>query len=130
MPTYATMVFSACRQEGQACIEYSWVPTGRRHTIRLHANAADSETDKVAKTTHVQVYALRNVGMGLPAGGWQFPAGPPPAGKFLVGAYVHAIRDYAFGYALYEDGTIGNPDRIQLVSVPTGYDCGAPRSDS
>lgn len=122
MPPVATMVFSACRPDGQACIEYSWVPTGQRYSIRLGGTAVGASTDPAPAATHVQVYRLLNAGMGLPHD-WQFPAGPPPAGKVLVGAYVHAVRDRAFGYAVYEDGTISIPDQVGLVIVPPGYEC-------
>jgi hypothetical protein len=123
-PPPATMIFSACRVDADACIEYSWIPTGQRHTIFLRTSTAmDSSTDPAPNATHVQVYTMRNGRVGLPPEGWQFPSLVSTSAKRLVGAVVHANGDHAFGQVVYEDGTIGALSSVRLVPVPPTYGC-------
>ena len=128
MPNVATLVFAACRNEDvDACIEYSWVPTGRRHVINLaNGKPSDHSTDPAPQATHVQVYKLRLGKYGVPPNTWQFPAGPPPGNKYLASATVVASGKRAEGYAVYDDGTSAVPDTVQLVPVDTTYSCGRP----
>lgn len=126
MASHATMVFSACRPDGMACVEYSWVPTGQRHVIQLGNQPADAQTSPAPQVTHVQVYRLRNANFGLPPAGWQFPRTPAQPGRFLAAATIHVIRDRAYGFAVYDDGSMALPDDIQLVPITNEYDCGHP----
>ena len=123
-----TLVFS-CSQVADppgACVEYSWLPTGLRHVIALRPGSlTDSRTDQHANVTRIQVYSLRNgrYGQAQTASGWQFPAGPPPVGKHLVGAVIHVFGSQADGCGLYDDGTASPIDTVQLQPVPP-FVCG------
>ena len=55
MARYAGMVFSVDNKDGRACIEYSWVPTGQRHSIVLPGNTdAGSQTDRAPDATDAE----------------------------------------------------------------------------
>ena len=128
MAANATLVFSCCPSEGQSgsCIEYSWVPTGRRHTIKLsQGGPSGARTDPDAAVTMVQVYSLRHgrYGQAQTANGWMFPAGPPPQGKALAGAVVHVVGSIAYGYGLYDDGAASAVEKHMLQPVPP-FECG------
>jgi hypothetical protein len=84
MPAQVTldMTFSRDVYNGPACLEYSWVPEGKRRTILLKATQqSGSSKDQVSSDlhpSHVQVYSLTNDEQWSTEG-WQFPAGPPHA---------------------------------------------------
>jgi hypothetical protein len=74
-----TMDFWRDDHTGPACLEYSYVPEGKRRIIQLRpgqqeAIQADTVPDDL-KPSHVQVYTLTNndtVSLDM----WQFPPGP------------------------------------------------------
>jgi hypothetical protein len=125
MADFKTMVFSACRGDGAACIQYSWVPTGERHEIELNNKPVDSSQDDVngQRISHVQVYRLRNVNMGLTKD-WIFPAFGTELPEEVVGAYVHATNKQAFGYVVYKDGRASQVSYVDLEPVSPEYRCG------
>ena len=57
-----TMTFWRDDSSRPACLEYSWVPEGLRHTIQLDSGQREgSETDTISdelNPSHVQVYRL------------------------------------------------------------------------
>lgn len=127
MATQATLVFTGCAPENRpdACIEYSWVPTGQRHVIELKGQAVGTRTDRHSDVTHVQVYSLRSgrFGQAPSSNGWQFPPGPPPSGTHLVSATVVVAGEYAYGTAVYDDGSASTIDIVQLHHVQP-FKCG------
>ena len=75
-----TMDFWRDDYTGPACLEYSYVPEGKRRTIQLRPGQQEAIQDDTVpddlKPSHVQVYTLTNndaVSLGM----WQFPPGPP-----------------------------------------------------
>src|SRR5580692_4060470 len=90
------------------CLEYSWVPEGRRRVILLEAGQQEgARTDPIAaglKPSHVQVYSLTN---GIHSTeGWQFPPGPPHLTP-VVSARVEVFesRMEVVGTVYYADGS-------------------------
>jgi hypothetical protein len=104
-----TMTFWRDDYTGPACLEYSWVPEGKRHTIQLKPGQQEgSETDSISddlNPSHVQVYRLTNNEM-VSVDMWQFPPGPPhslPVESAKVD--VFQARELAVGVVRYTDGT-------------------------
>ena len=95
---------------GPACLEYSWVPEGKRHTILLDPGQPEGfRTDPIADDIHpsfVQVYRLSN-NQRTSLEMWQFPKGPPPHGSDVDRAEVevHESTMEAVGTVFYTDGT-------------------------
>ena len=104
-----TMTFWRDVYTGPGCLEYSWVPEGKRHTIHLLPGQQEgSETDTIPddlKPSHVQVYRLNNDDH-VSADMWQFPPGPPHVLP-VAGAKVDVFqaRVEVVGVVHYTDGT-------------------------
>ena len=104
------MKFRRDKFTGPACLEYSWVPEGKRHVILLRPGQQEgSRTDQIPDTlkpSHVQVYRLDN-NKEVSAEQWQFPPGPPhPAPVASASVEVHQLQMEAVGTVYYTDGTI------------------------
>src|ERR1039458_6094077 len=80
---------------GHACLEYSWVPEGHRHTILLNAGQQESRrsdpTSEGLRPSHVQVYVLTNDLHSTE--GWQFPPGVPQELLFILAGGSVRCRD-------------------------------------
>lgn len=115
--TKIQMTFIRDHQDGPGCLEYSWVPQGVRHHILLKGGQRQgSENDTIPddlKPSHVQVYVLKlNPNFGLD--NWQFPAGPPKQGTYVVRATVEVHNKQpleAIGTVYYADGTTASSRR-------------------
>jgi hypothetical protein len=110
-----TMKFSRDVYSGAACLEYSWVPQGKRHTIQLlPGKKEDTQTDSVSADTnpsHVQMYSLSNnqkVGLKM----WQFPPGPPRSTP-VIRATIEVTDKEVVGTVYYLDGSSAS-DKHQL----------------
>jgi hypothetical protein len=119
------MVFWRDDDEGSGCLEYSWVPTGRRHHISLAGGIQEeSETDSVedgTEITNVQVYVATNdneVNIEM----WQFPA----VGKLVIAksrVEIFQRRREIVGTAYFVDGTVATYTEILQTGgkkCPTG----------
>ena len=102
-----------------ACLEYSWVPEGRRRVILLPRGQQEgNRTDPIAgdlNPSHVQVYSLTN-GM-YSTEGWQFPPGPPHATP-VVRAQVEVFEKEmeVVGTVYYADGsTASQTQKLEKV---------------
>jgi hypothetical protein len=116
-----TMTFWRDDSSGPACLEYSWVPEGLRHTIQLDSGQREgSETDTISdelNPSHVQVYRLNNF-EGASTEKWQFPDGPPhalPVGSAKID--VFQSREVVVGIVIYTDSTNAASARV-LDSFP------------
>lgn len=113
-----TINFTRDEYQDAACLEYSWVPEGKRRVIQLHpGDRTGTQTDSVADDlhpSHVQVYTLNsNNRVGLTM--WQFPTIPgPEIGKAFVN--VIQARLEAIGEVQYDDGTLGPPSSMTLYT--------------
>jgi hypothetical protein len=94
---------------GSACLEYSWVPEGRRRTILLEKGQQEGRrSDPISSDlnpSHVQVYSLTNDLYST--SGWQFPPGPPhatPVVRALVQVFEQNME--VVGTVYYADGSI------------------------
>jgi hypothetical protein len=92
-----------------ACLEYSWVPQGIRHTILLQPGVQEGSStnpmpDEI-EPSHVQVYTLNN-NNNVSTAMWQFPPGPPH-GSPVVRASVEVFEANAeaIGTVYYADGS-------------------------
>jgi len=101
---------------GPACLEYSYVPEGKRRTIQLRPGQQEAiQTDTVPddlKASHVQVYTLTNndaVSLAM----WQFPPGPPH-NLPVVGAQVSVLQErlFAGGTVTYSDATVNSGSAV------------------
>jgi len=107
-----TMDFWRDNYAGPACLEYSYVPEGKRRTILLRAGQQEAiQTDTVPddlKASHVQVYTLTNNGV-VSLSMWQFPPGPPYALR-VIGAQVSVLQErmLAAGMVTYSDLTVNS----------------------
>ena len=113
----------------KGCIEYSYVPEGRRRNIVLPPGVQEGYSDDVVpdgtRPSHVQVYVATT---GMPPASlemWQFPPGPPyhlPIKRARV--ELHGRRGVAVGIVWYEDGHEAR-DEHPLEPIPrdcpTGY---------
>ena len=111
-----TMVFWRDDYVGPACLEYSWVPEGKRHTIQLAPGQQQgSQTDSIPddlNPSQVQVYRLNNNDL-ISAEMWQFPPGPPhalPVASAKVD--VFQLREEAVGVVRYADDTTAAGARV------------------
>jgi hypothetical protein len=106
MPTTATMTFRRTDYSGRGCLEYSWVPEGKRRIIILEPGQAQhTQIDTVPdnlKISQVQVYVLNNGELSTAT--WQFPPGPPYAHPVAT-ASVSVMAKEAVGSVQYTDGT-------------------------
>ena len=106
------MVFWRDSDAGPACLEYSWVPEGKRKLIRLpRQRDEDSRTDPVSETiSRVQVYRLVCNDVGTD--NWQFPAGPPRNSRIVYAAIqVFEDRGRVVGTAYFADGSSATDSR-------------------
>jgi len=117
----------------QACIEYSYVPEGKRRTLVLQSGQQEAiQTDTVAddlKPSHLQVYALTNNGV-VSLDMWQFPLGPPHALP-VVGAQVSVLQErmVAAGTVTYSDATVDSGSApLDMYSRPCPQDVGKPEA--
>lgn len=107
-----TMDFWRDDYSGPACLEYSYVPEGKRRTILLKPGEQEAiQTDTVSddlNPSHVQVYTLTNNGV-VSLSMLQFPPGPPYALP-VVGAQVSVLqaRMVAAGMVTYSDSTVNS----------------------
>lgn len=100
-----TLVFWRDDDDGPACIEYSWVPEGKRRVILLSAQQDEgSRTDPVLdNVSHVQLYRLASTGRG--ADSWQFPPGTPRSSPVIYATVeVFHSRGELVGTVHYADG--------------------------
>jgi len=109
MAKQITMNFRRDDHSGPACLEYSWVPQGLRHTILLHkGQKEDSRTDPISddlNPSHVQVYRLDNNNR-VSAAMLQFPPGPPHAAPVdRATLAVDQQRRQVVATVHYADGT-------------------------
>lgn len=102
-----TMDFWRDDYSEEACLEYSYVPEGKRRTILLRpgqqeAHQSDTVSDEI-KVSHVQVYTLTNNGR-VSLSHWQFPPGPPHSLP-VIKAEVSVVqtRMVAAGKVIYSD---------------------------
>ena len=106
------MTFRRDVDHGPACLEYSWVPEGKRRSIHLRpVETYGSQTDTVPDAlnpSHVQVYALNN-NRQASTPGWQYPIGPPH-GTPIQSAVTEVFqsRGEAVGTTYYKDGKSAN----------------------
>lgn len=113
MSKQITMVFWRDKYKGPGCLEYSWIPEGRRHYINLMPGTQQgSSTDTVddnLNASHVHVYVATNSGE-VSIEMWQFPSTPPPKGSPIVSAQVLLFEEAKLivGTAFYADGTIAS----------------------
>jgi hypothetical protein len=121
MTKQITMRFWRDDYIGPACLEYSWVPEGLRHTILLTPGQQEgSQTDSISddlNPSHVQVYRLDNNNM-VSTEMWQFPTGPPhtaPVDGATVEVYQQRLE--VVGTVHYADGTSAY-DTHSLDSFP------------
>jgi hypothetical protein len=105
---------------GHACLEYSWVPEGRRHTILLEPGQQEiCRSDPFPgdfSASHVQVYALTNDLHST--AGWQFPPGPPhatPVVRALVQVFEEKME--VIGTTYYADGSTATQNQ-KLDELP------------
>ena len=105
---------------GHACLEYSWVPEGHRHTILLNAGQQESRrSDSISeelRPSHVQVYVLTNDLQSTE--GWQFPPGPPhptPVVRAVVQVFEGKME--SVGTVYYADGSSATQTQT-LTKVP------------
>ncbi len=113
----------------RACLEYSYVPEGKRRTLLLKAGQQETvQTDTIPddlKPSHVQVYTLTNNGE-VSLDMWQFPPGPPHDLP-VVGAQVSVLeaRMVAAGAVTYSDATVDSGSApLDLYSRPCPQDVG------
>jgi hypothetical protein len=109
-----TMVFWRDADKEPACLEYSWVPEGKRHVIRLTPGLQeDSRTDPIPmdEISHVQVYRLTSDAVGIDS--WQFPPGPPHSAPVIYAAVeVFEKRMEVVGTVHYSDGSSASDRRL------------------
>lgn len=116
-----------------ACLEYSYVPEGKRRTLLLKPGQQEAiQTDTVPddlKPSHLQVYTLTNNGV-VSLDMWQFPPGPPHVLP-VVGAQVSVLqgRMVAAGTVTYADATVDSGSApLDLYSRPCPQDLGKPKA--
>jgi hypothetical protein len=100
---------------GSACLEYSWVPTGRRMTLQLPLgqNVA-SRVDQVdTDITQLQVYSLVDGNLGI-SNVWYLPPNPD---KSIAFATIYVSGGEVVGTEQFTDGTSVQDKRL-LKSNP------------
>jgi len=125
MATTATMTFRRTDYSGRGCLEYSWVPEGKRRIIILGPGQAEhTQADTVPdnlKISQVQVYVLSNDELSTEM--WQFPPGPPHTHPVTT-ASVSVLAKEAVGTVQYTDGTQAADTRhldAYPRKCPTGF---------
>ena len=115
-PPKSNMVFKRSLYKGKGCLEYSWVPEGKRRLIQLNPDVKEREGDgPTAKdASHVQVYALSNGLYGVKD--WQFPSGSPHPSP-VVRAIVEVKETEAVGTVYYQDHSSAR-DTTALLPMP------------
>jgi IPT/TIG domain-containing protein len=115
-PVKRNMLLTRDLYKGKACLEYSWVPEGKRRVVQLNPNVKEREGEgpSANDASHVQVYALSNGLYGLTD--WQFPSGPPHASP-VMRASVEVKETEAVGTVFYHDRSSAS-DRKALVPMP------------
>jgi hypothetical protein len=116
-----------------ACLEYSYVPEGKRRTLLLKPGQQEaSQTDTVPddlEASQVQVYTLTNNGV-VSLDMWQFPPGPPYAFP-VVSAQVSVLQErmVAAGMVTYSDWTVDSGSApLDAYSRPCPQEFGKPRA--
>src|SRR5690349_21406541 len=127
-----TMDFWRDDYNDRACLEYSYVPEGKRRTLLLKAGQQEAvQTDTIPedlKPSHVQVYTLTNNGE-ISLDMWQFPPGPPHDLP-VVGAQVSVLQErmVAAGAVTYSDATVDSGSApLDLYPRPCPQDVGKRR---
>jgi hypothetical protein len=117
----------------RACLEYSYVPEGKRRTLLLKPGQQEAiQTDNVPddlKPSHVQVYTLTNNGV-VSLDLWQFPPGPPYVLP-VVSAQVSVLQErmVAAGMVTYSDATVDSGSApLHPYSRPCPQDLGKPEA--
>ena len=112
MAKQITMVFWRDKCTGTGCLEYSWIPEGLRHNLKLlpgmlEDKSIDSINDDL-NPSHVQVYVTSN-NDAASVEMWQFPSGPPVASP-IAAALVEIFerRNQIIGTVYYDDGTMAS----------------------
>ncbi len=116
-PPKDRMVFKRDLYKGKGCLEYSWVPEGKRRVITLNPDIKEGvgEGPTSNEASHVQVYALTNGLYGLKE--WQFPKGSPTSSQ-VVSAMVELKELEAIGTVFYADGSSATDKRgLQPVHI-------------
>ncbi len=109
MPKTVIMTFWRDNYTGPACLEYSWVPEGKRRNIQLEPGQQKGtnkdEVDDGLDPSHVQVYVATN-NEAVSIANWQFPEGKPgPAPIMTARVEVHQEQLEIIGAVIYEDGS-------------------------
>jgi hypothetical protein len=107
-PGRLPIIFRRDLYEEGACLEYSWVPEGKRHVMRLEPlQQQDSESDPlddVSQIGCVQVYRLVSNRVG--ADSWQFPETASYDSQIVAALVQVSERDMlVVGTVFYADGT-------------------------
>jgi hypothetical protein len=117
----------------RACLEYSYVPEGKRRTLLLEPGQQEAtQTDNVPddlKPSHVQVYTLTNNGE-VSLDMWQFPPGPPYVLP-VVSVQVSVLQErmVAAGMVTYSDATVDSGSApLHPYSRPCPEDLGKPKA--
>ncbi len=105
MPRTLTMTFRRADYRGAACLEYSWVPEGKRRTLILAPGVRElANADSVSgAASHVQVYVLNNNNRASTEM-WQFPPGPPRPHELTAALIDVRAPLEAIGTAFYAGG--------------------------
>jgi hypothetical protein len=106
--------------DGPACLEYSWVPEGLRHTLRMMPGEREVSATDVGldETSNLQVYVLTSNDR-VSLADIQFPDSPPP--RRLVSASVDVRENDLRVEVTVEDATGGTATgsfALERVSRP------------
>jgi hypothetical protein len=105
IPPQGKMKFLRDTDKGFACLEYSWIPEGKRYVIRLSPGQMEGEgTGPTSKdASDIQVYRL-SIDPESGLRDWNFPLeGPYPSR--LVAGEINVSGKEAIGTAQYKNGT-------------------------
>ena len=109
MDKQITMVLWRDDFAGSGCLEYSWIPEGLRHNLKLEPGIQQGKsTDSIdydLNPSQVQVYvASNNDAVSIEM--WQFPSGPPKSSP-VVSALIVLFEKASLivGTVFYADGT-------------------------
>jgi hypothetical protein len=115
MPRKRSMTMLRDNDDGEGCIEYSWVPTGQRRSLfLLIGQQQDGRVEELKEASKVQVYVLTQGQESL--ADWVFPA----AGQKEIVSATIAVREAANvvdAIVFYEDGSHESFSR-DLENVP------------
>ncbi len=106
------IVFGRDNLAGSACLEYSWVPTGRRMQLQLpHGQHVASRVDQVdTDIAELQVYSLVDGNLGITSI-WYLPSLPSPP-RSIAFATIYVSRGQVVGTEQFTDGTIVQDRRL------------------